>query len=364
MDPYYNNNFLDQRHVWMGEDRVKANGTSCYSSQRRRRLKDEYMIPNLEVRSRTWIYETHFRLDNQNQVLQSVSSKRRGAEWTNEGAHFQRQRNYALVVEGIKMGASVSINGIPSGNVTDQFLRYIFPLSQSMLRSNLTNLNSLSIAFDPEIDTHGRFMACSGGWDWAPYSMAAEKSCSSRRVLSFGIFKPIYVVEMNDVAVVNVVPKIRYKGDPTIEYLKDGKDFELVVEVHLLCQGGNIDAVENSETAEVLIRASFMPDVVIRVKHAHRRREVTNSSTPILIVSLTKQISQDAISLWWPHGIGNQTLYTIRVAYQDKSSATLTSWVRQKVGKQLPCQIMFFIRFLSGFVLKNSFCGQGSDQLH
>ena len=33
-----------------------------------------------------------------------------------------------LVLEGVKMGASVLLNGMPLGNATDQFVRYTFTL--------------------------------------------------------------------------------------------------------------------------------------------------------------------------------------------------------------------------------------------
>ena len=62
------------------------------------------------------------------------------------------------------MGARVNINGKET-NVTDQFLRYTFPVEGSVV---------LEIAFDPSIDTDGRFMAWSGGWDWAPYTETYE----------------------------------------------------------------------------------------------------------------------------------------------------------------------------------------------
>ena len=29
---------------------------------------------------------------------------------------------------------------------------------------------TLQVIFDPSIDVKGRFMSCTGGWDWAPYS--------------------------------------------------------------------------------------------------------------------------------------------------------------------------------------------------
>ena len=188
-DPLYENNFLDQRRVWMGEEKVMSNGTSCYSSNRNRartsqqsdfsiskhehhkegksRIKEEYRIPHLERRTRTWIYETNFTIEtNFDQSFLRNDRTRRKTTRTADArmASFpnSHSRRYALVVEGVKMGASIQVNGIPIGKVTDQFLRYIFPLSESMLHIGLSGTNALSIMFDPEIDTGGRFMACSG----------------------------------------------------------------------------------------------------------------------------------------------------------------------------------------------------------
>ena len=68
-----------------------------------------------------------------------------------------------LVADGIKMGATVTLNGKSIGpQITDQFLRYTFDIGQVVRASS----NTLSVAFDASIDCEGRWMACSGGWDW------------------------------------------------------------------------------------------------------------------------------------------------------------------------------------------------------
>jgi hypothetical protein len=128
-DPYYGRNFLTQ-HVWMGPSRPNE---------------------SQHQRSRTWIYSTYFTLpDNFNNTL-------------------------FLVAESIKMGARIELNGVVVGMATNQFRRYILQLTQQALQQRASFANSrlrrheLNIIFDPEISTNGRFMACSGGWDWAPY---------------------------------------------------------------------------------------------------------------------------------------------------------------------------------------------------
>ena len=74
-----------------------------------------------------------------------------------------------LVFDGVKMAATVYLNGIALGDVVDQFLRYNFELSASAL-SPQNNLNNLTIAFGTSRDprnAEGRFSGASGGWDCA-----------------------------------------------------------------------------------------------------------------------------------------------------------------------------------------------------
>ena len=127
-DPYFNRNFLTQSYVWMGPRRHD----------------------NDRERTRTWIYSTHFTITDATDVT------------------------YVLVAESIKMGARVTLNGVLVGTATNQFRRYLFHLTRkALLRgaldSNGSRQHELVIVFDPSISTNGRYMACSGGWDWAPY---------------------------------------------------------------------------------------------------------------------------------------------------------------------------------------------------
>jgi len=150
-DTYFETNFLKDRGVWNGEDESRT------------------------TRSRTWIYETSFVLpmdDDEKDDDETVAIER---------TLLQRQEQYhhTLVLEGIKMGASISFNGHHLGNVTDQFLRYVFDLSPDIVNvaygRSSSEINHLSISFDPTISTDGRFMACSGGWDWADGNSLGNK---------------------------------------------------------------------------------------------------------------------------------------------------------------------------------------------
>jgi hypothetical protein len=89
------------------------------------------------------------------------------------------ENDLILVIEGIKMGAIIDLDGIVLGTVTDQFLRYQFSINdairkiehsvaavdQRTLGSQKPRKYKLTITFDPNICTSGRFQACSGGWD-------------------------------------------------------------------------------------------------------------------------------------------------------------------------------------------------------
>lgn len=133
-DPYYDRNFLTQRRVWMGPLAMDSNN-------------------NGERRTRTWIYSTVFELDE-------------------DIIHSQQ---LVLVAESIKMGAVVELNGVTLGVAKDQFTRYMFDLPHEVLdrsttwSSKTSRRHEIRVIFDPELPTDGRFMACSGGWDWAPY---------------------------------------------------------------------------------------------------------------------------------------------------------------------------------------------------
>lgn len=68
-----------------------------------------------------------------------------------------------LVFDGVKMGANVSLNGVPLGLAVDQYLRYEFSLKSAgapLLAG--TNANVLTVTFDPSLYVNGRFMACTG----------------------------------------------------------------------------------------------------------------------------------------------------------------------------------------------------------
>ena len=121
-DPYMDRNFLTQNKVWMGND------------------GDDDENKLTRKRNRTWIYSTTF------DIPESAS----------------RDMSWKIVLEGIKMGADISVNGQWIGQTIDQFLRYDLEIRKEVLEKGVLcgrNLHrhNLTISFDPSIRTNGRF---------------------------------------------------------------------------------------------------------------------------------------------------------------------------------------------------------------
>jgi hypothetical protein len=81
------------------------------------------------------------------------------------------------------MGARVFLNNQLLGTVSDQFLRYSFSAKSALKAAGQSN--QLAVEFDESIEVDGRFMACSGGWDWCVRAALAEKQLleTDRRLL-------------------------------------------------------------------------------------------------------------------------------------------------------------------------------------
>ena len=292
-DPYLDRNFLTQRHVWMGDhamdDQVHAN------------------------RTRGWIYSTTFELPSPDALSSLASPDNNASRWT-----------WFLVVEGIKMGAHIAINGVPLGNTTNQFLRYKFQVTDRhwMPSTGQPRRHKLTITFDPSIEVDGRFAACSGGWDWAPYTKSDD--AQGKRSYTLGIVKPIYLVAVQSVAIEQVVPKIYYLGPyPRTPLTRPTSDFELQLEVHLSV---NRDATMAENTPLVLLTPFHHVDVPIRLDDA--TITVTNNDK---VVTTNITFRREDVDLWWPNGMGNQPLYDIQVGFADRKAM-----VRKRVGESFP----------------------------
>ena len=169
-DPYYGINFVRDRHIWMGQHTLSVKDAAEYCGVANLDNGD-VDNPNLELRTRTWIYRKTVDLASVLDLSYVNSIRRLRAN----SANIPR---VSLVLEGVKMGGHVYIHDDSFlGTVTDQFLRYSFDVPSEVLLMLLDEERAvveIRVEFDPCIDTMGRFMACSGGWDWAPYSRGGD----------------------------------------------------------------------------------------------------------------------------------------------------------------------------------------------
>jgi hypothetical protein len=102
----------------------------------------------------TWTYSTNF--------THAVGASERPGASSSSG-----KAATLLVFEGVKTGATVRVNGHTVGVVRDQFLRYVFELDAVALGLRDGGGNRLDVTFGVEdVAEDGRFMACTGGWDW------------------------------------------------------------------------------------------------------------------------------------------------------------------------------------------------------
>lgn len=201
-----------------------------------------------------------------------------------------------LVFDGVKMGATVELNDVQLGHVTDQHVRYTFPVS-SVLKGTQ---NVLKVRFDGT-STDGRYMACSGGWDWAPISNTFE---GLDHTFSKGIWKHVYltVVPPGDAAIMHVVPHTFFLGSHATAPLADGNHggFQVKVRVHLF--GGPHGATSNLVAKGSWGAEASSPTLTV-AEGDERAVEVTLNATA------------SQVKLWWPVGYGGQPLYHVNVSF-------------------------------------------------
>lgn len=201
------------------------------------------------------------------------------------------------------------MNGELLGTATSQFIRYSFDV-------NPTAVNTLEVIFDQSIQVGGRFMASSGGWDWAPYTNTFQ---GDARTFTYGIWKHVYLVytPSGSASITHLVPKIFYQGKYPTSPLVDGQHagFKVMVKVFFSTKnatsGGLV--IQNSWNNVIEMAAVTLPE--------------GNSS-----VTLPVNASAEDIKLWWPIGMGDQPLYDLKVTFEPKNSPSSGVSAQRKVG--------------------------------
>jgi beta-mannosidase len=245
-----------------------------------------------------WLYNTSFSLSSQDIAALSATGS--------------SAADILLVFDGIKMAANIYVNNHLIDTSISQFLRLNYSLRafQAQTKALVAGENTLSVVFDPSLQTHGLFAQCSGGWDWAPYSNLATSD--NYAMYSIGIWKDVYLVWIPWLGIVDTVVHTFYTGPFTTEALKDGQHSPFEVAVTLYTYNFASTAVSNV-VLEVI--PSWLPNNQPAIK--------TTVSIPpgygqLVVTPFNASSSQ--IELWWPSGLGTQPLYDVRVVLTNPST--------------------------------------------
>eukprot|EP01006_Ploeotia_vitrea_P031881 TRINITY_DN64165_c0_g1_i1.p2 TRINITY_DN64165_c0_g1~~TRINITY_DN64165_c0_g1_i1.p2 ORF type:complete len:866 (+),score=74.69 TRINITY_DN64165_c0_g1_i1:17-2614(+) len=190
-----------------------------------------------------------------------------------------------LVVNGIKKPANITLNGQFIGTTVDQFQRYFWDVQKALKDGD----NVISIQFTAEKSS--RQMACSGGWDWAPYGLDTH-----------AIWQSIYFAPVRTAALEHLVVQQFYQGGYPLSRLADGSA-SFTVKVGGWYYVGKA--------------GSYSWKVEMEGAHAEKMVNLNMGSNYVEL-----NLTNVKPNLWWPQGYGKQPLYTV--------SASLDGWTTKR----------------------------------
>jgi beta-mannosidase len=213
-----------------------------------------------------------------------------------------------LVFDGVKMAADVSLNGVYLGFTADEFLRYTWDVVAALKAADNVLTVTFSTSKDPR-NAENRWAACTGGWDWAPYSVTRGPSGAVGDAATFtkGIVKSVSLVPVAAAAITHVVPLVYYNivTYPT-EPLNDTTHTGFTVKVRL---------------------HMWAPAAVSGTVSAAGAWGATAGPVPVSLpagdsnVTITLTAPAGSVRLWWPNGMGDQVLYGINATFTPAAPA-------------------------------------------
>lgn len=266
--------------------------------------------------------------------LRELAFKTRGALWDDEWTYERSladvlralgpRERAVLVLESVKMAADVSVGGAHVARVTSQFVRTL-----AWLPTNASD-PTLRVRFLPSALqlTRGRFMACSGGWDWAPYTDTFE---GADHTFSKGLVRAAYVAAVprdGGLSITQLVPTVHYRGAEPEGPLADGRHAGFVVRVRVFGFGARATAA-----ARLVVRGSWGARRAINVSvpgwaeagagaGADGSRAGSESGALVrerLLAELELDADASAVRLWWPLRMGPRPLYTVSCALHARA---------------------------------------------
>ena len=227
---------------------------------------------------------------------------------------------HRLVFDGIKMAARISVDGQVLGTVHNQFRRFVFPVSGN------STAHHVEVAFDPTLVMAGnRYMACSGGWDWAPYTQTCSNDMHMQSggaaTFSKGLWKRVYVLTApTGTATINhIVPQIHYLGDYPTTPLTSSTHAGFRVDVRVFVQ-----APETGAQGTLKLSTEWGATAQASVDLRDGSEQVVTLST-----------AATDVELWWPNGVqgGGPKLYNLTVTFEpDARADTVPAAATRRVG--------------------------------
>lgn len=268
-------------------------------------------LQNASVIGDPW-FELNF-LDNR--TLWNPNATRWTFSLTNVSLSAPTGSTLLLVFEGVKMGAGIYFNGVLLGNATNQHVRYTFPVAASAVLPGADN--RIDVRFDSAIQTKGRFMASTGGWDWAPLSQldVTDAEFGTLNVFSSGIWKSVYAIMVaaaaptSPPAITAVVPLTTYLGAYPVSALADGTHggFSVNVTAHVWAPTAGYSGALTVSGEWGATATSPLIDF-----------PVGESNVTLSLLAPATQVK-----LWWPNGLGAQPLFNVSVSWGDSAPATV-----------------------------------------
>eukprot|EP01059_Diplonema_ambulator_P005508 TRINITY_DN1525_c1_g1_i1.p1 TRINITY_DN1525_c1_g1~~TRINITY_DN1525_c1_g1_i1.p1 ORF type:complete len:931 (+),score=264.77 TRINITY_DN1525_c1_g1_i1:382-2793(+) len=204
------------------------------------------------------------------------------------------------------MSAGIYVNGVKIGQALDQFVRYEYIISNHVTAGT----NTISVKFDNgELD--GRWMACTGGWDWAAYSQTVNQGANT---FSFGIWKSVYLQTLGQFAITHVTPHTFYQGEYPTTPLTDTNHGGFLVSVRI-----HTYALKPVPNAKITVTGQW---------GVSNSTELTiPAANTTHIVNITAPAG--GVKLWWPNNMGARPLYNVTVTITGAGQTVTTE---RKIG--------------------------------
>jgi hypothetical protein len=228
-----------------------------------------------------------------------------------------------LVLDSVKMAADVALNGRALGAATSQHLRYAIAASGALAAPGADN--ELTLTFAPTTqdarNDAGRYMGCSGGWDWAPYSNeTVGRTPKGIRTFSKGVAGSVYLAHTAapaaggaGAAITAVKPLVFYAGAYAAQPLTDASagPWRVDVVVYLLSPAG--------AAGTITVEAEWAPG-------APATADVSLAAGAETAVNVSLSVPAGSVSLWWPNAVaraspGGRRLYAVTASFSPAGSA-------------------------------------------